>query len=205
MASFSKDIELKYGVSTYEETKKTYEWIEKSAKKWGGSKATISIKFQFYLGDIMCTAENIQEFCEITYGVAGYHLISFGGNVSVGDKRIFLNFLIENLSVDTNNKVDLENFLNILEATTLEEQEELSITYIESQINIENQSNETIVQGDNNAVVSQSSNVNINTDKKESKLKKWVAAVLQNIVSNLLWYLLTAFAAALITYLLAKS
>ena len=56
-----------------------------------------------------------------------------------------------------------------------------------------------------NAVVSQSSNVNINTDKKESKLKKWVAAVLQNIVSNLLWYLLTAFAAALITYLLAKS
>lgn len=35
MASFSKDVKLKYGVNTYEETKKTYEWIEKSAKKMG--------------------------------------------------------------------------------------------------------------------------------------------------------------------------
>ena len=45
MARFSKDIELKYGIKTYEETKKTYEWIEKSAKKWGREEANISIKF----------------------------------------------------------------------------------------------------------------------------------------------------------------
>ena len=203
MASFSKDIKLKYGVNTYEETKKTYEWIEKSAKKWGGSKATISIDFQFHLGDIMCTAEGIQEFCEITYGVAGYHLISLGGNISVGDKRIFLNYLVGKFSVDTNNKVDLEHFLNVLETTKLEE--EMPITYIEAQVNIETQNNGTIVQGDNNTVVSQSSNININTDKKVSKLKKWITAVLQNIVSNWIWYLLTAGVAALMTYFLTKS
>lgn len=202
MASFSKDIELKYGVSTYEETKRTYEWIEKSAKKWGGSNATISIEFQFHLGDIMCTAEGIQEFCEITYGVVGYHLISFRGNISVGDKRIFLNYLGGKFSVNTNNKVDLEHFFNVLETTKLEE--EMPITYIGSQINIENQNNGTIVQGDNNTVVSQSSNVNINTDKKESKFKKWITAILQNIVSNWIWYLLTACATVIITYFFTK-
>ena len=198
MASFSKDIKLKYGVNTYEETKKTYEWIEKSAKKWGGSKATISIEFQFHLGDIMCTAEGIQEFCEITYGVAGYHLISFGGNISVGDKRIFLNYLVGKFSVDTNNKVDLEHFLNVLETTNLEE--EMPITYIEAQVNIETQNNGTIVQGDNNTVVSQSSNVNISSSPKESKLKKWFVAILQNILSNWIWYLLTAGIGTIITY-----
>ena len=36
------------------------------------------------------------------------------------------------------------------------------------------------------------------------KLKKWITAILQNIVSNWIWYLLTAGAAALITYLSTK-
>jgi len=203
MASFSKDIDLKYGVNTYEETKKTYEWIEKSAKKWGGKKATISMDFQFYLGDIMCTTDDIKEFCEITYGVAGYRLIALRGVVYAGEKRIYLNYLGD-LSVSTDNKVDLESFLNILQKTNFDDKDELPITYIGSQINIESQNNGTIVQGDNNTVVSQSSNININTDKKVSKLKKWITAVLQNIVSNWIWYLLTAGAAALITYFSTK-
>ena len=199
MASFSKDIELKYGVSTYEETKKTYEWIEKSAKKWGGKKATISIDFQFYLGDIMCSTDDIKEFCEITYGVAGYHLIALRGVVYAGEKRIYLNYL-RNLSVSTDNKVDLESFLKVLQETNFDEKDEFPITYIGSQINIESQNNGTIVHGDNNTVVSQNSNGNLNTDKKESKFKKWITAILQNILSNWIWYLLTAGIGALITY-----
>lgn len=203
MASFSKDIELKYGVNTYEETKKTYEWIEKSAKKWGGKKATISMDFQFYLGDIMCTTDDIKEFCEITYGVVGYRLIALRGVVCAEERRIYLNYLCD-LSVSADNKLDLESFLNVLETTNFDEKDQLPITYIESQVNIETQNNGITVQGDHNNVVSQSSNIDINTEKKESKLKKWVAAILQNIVSNWIWYLVTAGVAALITYVSTK-
>jgi len=165
MASFSKDIKLKYGVNTYEETKKTYEWIEKSAKKWGGEEANISISFLFYLGDIRCTANSIKEFTEFTFGAHGYKLSSFWGHINKGENRIYINYLMD-LSISADSKADLEKFLTILETTSLDKKDVVPITYIESQVNIETQNNGTIVQGDNNTVVSQSSNININTDKK---------------------------------------
>ena len=204
MARFSKNIELKYGIKTYEETKKSYDWIEKSAKKWGGEEANISISFLFDLGDISCVATNIQEFSEITYGAQGYKLTSFYGSVHKGDNRISINCMFGTLSISADSRVELEEFLNVLNKTSLEDQDKLSVTYIEHQTNIQNQNSGTIVQGDNNTVVSQSSNININTDKKESKFKKWITAILQNIVSNWIWYLVTAGAAALITYLSTK-
>lgn len=204
MARFSKDIELKYGIKTYEETKKTYEWIEKSAKKWGREEANISINFLFDLGDIRCVATSIQEFIEITYGAQGYKLSSFFGSIDNVDKHISINFIFGKLSVSADSRVDLEDFLNALDKTSVEEQENAQITYIENQVNVEHQNNGTIVQGDNNTVVSKSSNVNLNTEKKESKFKKWVIAVSQNIVSNWIWYLLTAGVAALITYFSTK-
>ena len=201
MANFSKNIESKYGINTYEDTKKTYEWIEKSAKKWGGSKTTIDITFQFSLGNIMCTAHNIQEFCEITYGVDNYSFIALSGCVFVGKRKIYLDYLI-NFSITANNKVDLESFINTLENTTLDKKDESPITYIESQTNIENQNNTTFIHGNNNTTVTQSNNVNINPTKKEYLFKTWIVAVLQNILSNWIWYLLTMGIGFLISYCL---
>ena len=205
MARFSKNVELKYGIKTYEEVKKNYEWIEKSAKKWGGEGVNISIDFDFVLGDINCVASTIQEFSEITYGAQGYELNSFYGYVKKGEKYISINCVFGMLSVSADSRVELEEFLCVLDKTSLDEQNKPSVTYIESQVNIENQNNETIVQGDNNTIVSQSSNVNISSSPKESKLKKWFVAILQNIVSNWIWYLLTAGVATLITYFSIKN
>ncbi len=199
MASFSKKIELKYGIDTFEETKRTYEWIEKSARKWGGDKTIISVNFLFNLGDITCDVNSIQEFCEITYGSTGYSLVSFAGNISVEKKKIYFNYLTE-LSISADSRVELQSFSNILEKTSIDEQDELQVTYIESQINIKNLNNGTINHGDNNTVISQSSNVNMNTSRKDSKFKQCFIAVMQNILSNGIWYLLTAAIAALITY-----
>ena len=200
MARFSKDIELKYGIKTYEETKKNYEWIEKSAKKWGGEEASISGTFCFVLGDISCIATTIQEFSEITYGAQGYKLTSFYGNVYNGEKHISINCLFGTLSVSADSRVDLEEFLSVLDKTSLEEQDETNVTHIECQTNIQNQNNGNIIQGHDNTIVSQSSNVNISSSPKESKLKKWFVAILQNILSNWIWYLLTAGIGALIAY-----
>ena len=203
MARFNKDVELKYGIDTYEETKQTYEWIEKSAKKWGGKEATLSLKFNFHLGDISCTAESIQEFSEIAYGASDYRLTSFHGSIYAGEQRIGLNYLMS-LTVFAENRVDLESFLNALEKTSLDVPEEATATHIETQINIENQNNGIVVQGENNTVVTSSSNVSLNTSKKESKLKSWLVSIGQNILSNGIWYLLTAAIAALITYFSTK-
>ena len=102
------------------------------------------------------------------------------------------------------NRVDLESFLNALEKTSLDVPEEATATHIETQINIENQNNGIVVQGENNTVVTSSSNVSLNTSKKESKLKSWLVSIGQNILSNGIWYLLTAALAALITYFSTK-
>lgn len=203
MADFSKRVELKYGTDTYEKTKQTYEWIKKSAEKWGGNKVNISISFQFKVGDVSCGADNLQEFSEIAYGASDYQLISFSGNITKNERKIYFFYLID-FEISSNKKLELETFLKALENTSLEDEGESKVTYIGSQVNIENQNNGTIVQGNNNIVASDDSQININTPKKESKLKKWLTAVGQNILSNWIWYLLTILTTALVTYFVAK-
>ena len=168
-------------------------------KNGGGEETSISFNINFRLGDMRCIANSIEEFTELTYGVEGYELTSFEGIIRIKEKKIFFHYIFD-FSVSAENKVDLERFLNILERTSLDEKEGLQRSYIEAQTNIEHQNNVTIVQGKNNTVISNNSNINTSELKKESKVKKWFVAIAQNLVSNWIWYLLTIIASALILY-----
>lgn len=205
MAKFSKyNIKLKYGVKTFKETKRTYDWIEKAALKWGGENVQIKSEFLFDLGDITCSAEGIKEFIETAYGASDYRLTSFNIYFEDGSQRISLHYL-HNLSIHTESKVELENFLSILEKTDLDEKTETpQINYIENQTNIDNPNGGTIIQGNNNVVATNNSKINLNSPRKESKFKKWLIAIGQNLLSNWIWYLLTIGITAIIAYFATK-
>lgn len=205
MAKFSKNnIKLKYGVKTFEETKRTYDWIEKAALKWGGENVQIKSEFLFDLGDITCSTEGIKEFIETVYGASDYRLTSFDIYIEDGSQRISLHYL-HSLSIYTGSKVELENFLSILEKSDLDKKTETpQINYIENQTNIDNHNGGTIIQGNNNVVATNNSKVNLNGTRKESKLKKWLIAIGQNLLSNWIWYLLTIGITALIAYFATK-
>lgn len=205
MASFTKKIEIKYGVETFEQTKNTHDWIEKGFKRWGGAKAEIKSKFLFHVGDIYCSADNRKEFVEIVFGnEKSYSFTEVSIIVYKGDKSIYAIINSSKASIITEDKNILEEIIKILQETTLEEEKQMATTYIE------NQYNGNVVNGNDNIVVSNSEKVNINKDTKqeekikESKFKKWLTAIGQNLLSNGIWYLLIAIGTAVITYFFTK-
>ena len=204
MARFTKKIEVKYGVETFGQTRKTYDWIVKGFKKWAGEKAKIKANFLFDVGDIYCSAENIEEFISIVFGNEKTFLFTqMTIIVYKGEESIHSIIDSENVRLITNDKGTLEQIVTILTETTLEEKQ-TATTYIE------NQYNGNVVNGNDNIVVSSSEKVNINKDTKqeektkETRFKKWLTAIGQNLLSNGIWYLLIAIGTAVITYFFTK-
>ena len=199
MASFSKIIKCKYGLSTYDEVKKSHEWIVKSIEKLNYKTSDIRVEFQFDIGDISCVVDSYSEFVEYGYGTSDFKLVSITFNLhDTNDKHIHIsNYKVGNpcsLYVSAGNKAVLEKVCNSLLDTELVAHEEApSITYIATQNN-----NNTNITGDNNVVVNQSKDVDINTtneEKKKSIFKQWLIAIVQNLLSNWIWYLLTLLVA----------
>lgn len=205
MATFTKKIEIKYGVETFEQTKNTHDWILKSFNKYAKDKSKTTINFLFHIGDIYCSVDSIEEFIQAVVGSESvYSFTSLNINLYNGDETIYISVYLGEVGITTDNKGTLLQITKVLQETTLEEEKQTATTYIE------NQYNGNVVKGNDNIVVSNSEKVNINKDTKqeekinESKFKKWLTAIGQNLLSNGIWYLLIAIGTAVITYFFTK-
>lgn len=198
MAKFSKNINCKYGFSTYENVKDTYNWIQKSLQKLNRKNIRITERFQFHVGDISCAVDNYSEFVQYGYGVSDFEFVAIYIHASSENEDIYIsdgwegeNYL---LRISSDSKETLEKVCEALSNTNLNDTNPSpNITYITTQNN-----NNTNITGDNNVVINQSEDVDINnTGKKkaESTIKQWLRAIAQNLLSNWVWYLLTLLVA----------
>ena len=199
MASFSKTIETNRSLATYQDVRNVYDWLINSIDELKIQDKNITEELRFYIGDITCNTKSFSEFIEHAYGVDSFKFSELG---------IFVHQKLENilyislrfdssLYISTSDKIVLENFCNILQK---KETDTPTIVY-----NIASQNNNTTtINGNNNAVVNQSENVNINTEtqKTGSKFHQWLTAILQNLLANWIWYLLTLLAGGFISYLI---
>lgn len=108
-----------------------------------------------------------------------------------------------NVRISTESKVLLEKIINILQETSLTEVEindPASLTYIGQQ------NNNIVVNGTGNIVATHQSTVTspVKDSEKESRVKQWFRAIMQNLLSNGLWYLLCFGIGAVITLFLSK-
>ena len=95
VADFAQRIDNKYGTATYQDTKNTYDWIMKAIQKMNFSNVRTS--FGFYMSDISCFCNNIEEFVAHAYGQANYSFISM--DFTAGSEESLY------ISVDCNNQI----------------------------------------------------------------------------------------------------
>ena len=203
MASFSKKVKTKYGVSTYEETKNTYDWILKAIGEREFSNLSVEARFLFHLSSIVVSCESIEEFCENAYGYEGYSLISAGIS-SYSDKKRIAHFIIDYdgmISISTESKVVLEKIESLLIQTSLDETEinnPISIMYVQNNDGV-------IVNGGNNLVSNNHSSISITQEtSSEPRLKQWFKSIMQNLLANGIWYILALLVGVVATYLVKK-
>ena len=197
MTSYSQRIKGKYGVSNYQETKNTYDWIRKITQKMDIKNGHIDVKFQFKIGEITCVCDSIEEFVMNAYETPEYSFISATISFWDGGRSVFI-IIIDHtggLRINTDSKAILEQVVSLLNETELFEMEvndPISVTYIKTQNN-----NAPTINGNNNTI-------NTGSNDKESKIKQWIKAIAQNLLANWIWYLLTAAIAVGATYLATR-
>ncbi len=200
MARFRLKIENKYGVKTFQETKNTHDWIYKSLIKCGFTNSKITSDFSFDISNIHCSCYNIEEFIENAFGQNEY---VFGcGHIEVWfEHEIIASILYSStsVSISSSSKIVLDKIINSLKETTLEDAPLHATTYIANQT-----TNTITVNGDNNNIANDNSSVvTLPKEKKEGKLKQWLRAIGQNIISNIVWYILGLIVAVLIPVIMA--
>jgi len=186
MTKVSQNIKSKYNMKTYDGTKDTYYWIITAIKKLNLGYKKIDARFLFKIGDVGYDCNSIEEFTECAYCQKGYYLIILQvSSYQTDDDYIYIASSAENeLYVSTNNKVTLEKIVKLLKETDMKKQEEITgNTIIQNNYNIEN------INGDNNSIIQGDNNVQrINEEpKKNSKIKSWIEAILQNLLANWIW------------------
>ena len=197
MANFQIKIKNKYSVTTYEDTKKTYDWICNAINTVKIINAKKQESFLFDIGKVTCTCDNIEEFIENAYGQAEYNLIQMKVFQidPINNQNLFVFADKQGIVISSNNKKNLEIIIGELDKV----EESKGATYIENHYNISDISgnNNNLIQGNDNAV-----HISIPEEKKPSKLKQWFEAILQNLLANWLWIVLPTILAFLIGLLI---
>ena len=172
MATFWKDTKNKYGVSTYQETKNSYDWIIKALQKGNLNINDMKAEFLFKTSGILCSCKGISEFTENAYGHSDFKLNHY--HITIWPTKtdmIHIDVKHDNrISVSTESRGMLEVVINLLESTTLDESEfdkPISVIQLET--------------------------------KGDSQIKQFCTGILQNVASNFIWYLLTFIAGVLLT------
>ena len=191
MADFSILIKNKFSVDTFENTKKTYEWIYNSLSEANLVKAKIKSNFLFDVGKITCTCDSFEEFKKNAFGYSDFKLNRMSiFQITLRNDNIHIYVDNSGLRVSSNNKMYVEKLIQILNKDTIAN----DTTYIENQYiisNIKGNNNNINQGGRNNIIIS-------NDKEKFSKLKQWVESILQNLLANWLGYLLTAIVTLII-------
>lgn len=195
MADFSIPIKNKLSVDTFENTKKTYEWIYNSLSEANLVKAKIKSNFLFDVGKITCKCDSFEEFKKHAFGFSDFKLNRMSiFQITLRNDNIHIYVDNSGLWISSNNKMYVEKLVQILNKDTISN----DTTYIENQYIISN------IKGNNNNInQGGSNNIIISNDKEKiSRLKQWVESILQNLLANWLGYLLTAIVALIIGYLI---
>lgn len=196
MASFSKEIPLKYKKLDYEGVRKNYNWIKNVISEQFENVKEPELQISFYIGDISCSCESIKEFSEHAYGqsisVYLYNLSFYKSNSD--NKYTILTYIIitnfnKTLTVNCDNKEFLIKICDALEESMKQNYTDLSV---QPQINnyIHDESTHINI-GDNNTI--QDTNIGkdnmVQTNNSASK-EPFFKSVLQILVANWLWFIL---------------
>lgn len=117
MTNFTQQIDNPYGVDTYENVKKTYDWIYNTLKNGRFIPGFITSEFLFDIGAITCSCKNIRDFIENAYGQENYHHITMSINqISLlTRKAIFISVGPKNIRIAATNKQVLNSIVKSLE------------------------------------------------------------------------------------------
>lgn len=198
MASFSKEIE-DMRLQTYDSVVSLYRLITELSNNLGLIKPTVKGEFQFRLGKITCVCESYDEFVENAYGAEDFHLVAINLIIRDGITIVISIHSIggDRVSVQADSRAVLEKFFTELEmAQSVAQNPTNGVT--------QNIIDSVVINGDGNTVANKNSSVEIEVEPKESTVKNFWTGILQNITSNLLWYILTLTAGALVTYFAMK-
>lgn len=194
MARYSKAIDSPYGASAFEDVKRTYLWIIKAVNKLEEKPKEISCEFMFDIDEITCSVKSFSEFVEHAYGAKEFNLVSAGIYADLESNEKISLHLSRGINVYTQKKETLEKLLSLLKTTTIDEKDENSKTSVIYQ-------NQVYVNGDNNTIANDHSNIAQKANDSPSKMKQWITAVGQNLLANWIWYLLCLAAGILVAHL----
>lgn len=207
MASFSKELPLKYQVLDYEGVIGNYNWIKDIVSSLFENIVEPKCRIGFHIGDIMCYCESIEEFSEHAYGqVIDVYLynVSFYQNSSDNNRikitYLTINTLKKTLTVDCDNRKNLIEICTALEDSMKSKQ---SNALIQSQINNYIHDESTHVTMGNHSTI-QGVNIGKNnvmkTNASAPKESFW-KSILQTLTANWMWFLLGLILAAILGYL----
>ena len=164
--------------------------------------ADIESEFFFETGGMTCNCKGFEEFVENAFGHTKYELIMM--QISQYDLKnkesIYCAITESGISILSSDKRKLEKLVSFLD----NKPQKTTDTYIENQYNIGDISGEhnniNINQGENNTIQTTPVLPEINKNKIESKSKSWFESIIQNLLSNWIWYLLATSVAFIVGY-----
>lgn len=196
MGSFSQKIDHVFGVDTYENTKKTYDWIFTTMEKIQLVPCPIESSFLFDIGKISCGCASLEEFVDNAYGKSDFAFIRMDLSQIVPRGPLLVAIVSQfDIQISASDIRMLESFANALKISATDSKDP-TIVPIQNNYNIGaiNGDNAIIVQGDKNKT-----RVNVDT-KKTPVWKSWCTSILQNLLSNWIWYVLSILAGILIAH-----
>lgn len=198
MASYSKEIE-QMRLDSYESVTSLFGLATLISTRLGLSNPNVTGDFQFQLGQITCVCDNYNEFVENAYGAENFGFISTQIRIQEEAHAVIYISSIggTQIRVSTSSRVLLEKFF-----VELEKQQ----SGVQNAINgvTQNIIDSVVINGDGNVVANNNSSVEVETKQEGPTIKSFWTGILQNIASNLLWYILTLVAGALIAYVATK-
>lgn len=210
MASFYTSIENKYSVDSFQSVKNTYYWIIESLNKLNIIEKSFSARFLFDTGQITCSAEGIDEFVQHAYGSSNFSFTECSIHTKLSDNNSVAIYLKHNntIRVCCEDKVLLQNIIDILNRTDINEQSDKTVNNITinggNNAIANNNSTATIVSNSKKVNISNSNNSKGEITNKESKIRTVFNAIMTNLASNFIWYLLCVLAGALVAYFISK-
>lgn len=206
MASFTINVTNKYGVDTFQDVKNTYDWIVMSVNKLNIDVQDYHSHFLFYVGEIYCSTDGIEEFIRHAYGMSGFKFVDLSIYFTLeGGINIYINvFSRGEMSISSKDKSIINNITNTLNQTDIDKSTEsalppITITGDNNAIAIDN-SSATAINRSKNVKVKNKISKNSETDSKKSKLREILRAIAANIASNAIWYLLCILIGMIIAF-----
>ena len=203
MATFTQIIEKKCDIRTYEDTQNIYNLLVKAIQNTHFSNLEIKAHFSFEISEISCKCYSVEEFSEYAYGQSDFSLdqmqlvIKSDNPLSI----ISLGRPNYNIFISAESKILLQLLVSAIQ-DIFHNESVASVTYDRSSTVSYTDSQIISINGNNNVLVNNSSLLEPQEKKKESKFKQWLIALGQNLMANGVWYILCILGAFIVAKLI---